>query len=65
MSAPRLTLAEPVEVEHGVEAAYYSNSPFGYRPVLECLCGFRTSNACSTWAEVGDELDQHLAESKS
>ncbi|KKM90371.1 hypothetical protein LCGC14_1239370 [marine sediment metagenome] len=47
--------------EHGVAEAVYSNGPFGFRPYMECLCGWGFS--ADSWEEVGGEFDDHLKES--
>ena len=49
-------------IDHGIEAAVYSNSPVGFHPVLFCLCGFSTGHSFN-WEEAGAELDEHLKES--
>jgi hypothetical protein len=47
-----------VSVEHGIAAAYYSNTPNGLMATLECTCGAICEG--TGWREAGIELDEHL-----
>lgn len=57
-----------VDVEHGVAEGMYSNLPGPMQsPILVCLCGFEAISWSGrehggTWAEAGEILDDHLAE---
>lgn len=48
------------ETQHGIKFAYYSNSPAGLRPTLECLCGESFKEI--DWESAGAMLDEHLDE---
>lgn len=52
--------------QHGIAAAYYSGGPGEpyFQAVMECCCGW-TSARRQSWAEAGEELDQHLASIKT
>lgn len=45
-------------IAHGVEHASYANGPGGYRPYMECLCGWGLVE--DSWEIVGREFDEHL-----
>ena len=64
-----------VEVEHGIDSAYYALAPIlprgEYRPSMACLCGFSTGRvdgrwmgSHETWEETGAEFDAHLSDSQ-
>lgn len=46
--------------EHGPQFACYARDGSGLRPFIQCLCG--TSFRGDTWADVGQEFDDHLAD---
>ena len=46
--------------QHGIEDAFYAFTPLGQKPFMLCSCGFETSRGNDTWAETGEELDEHL-----
>jgi len=51
------------EVEHGPELCAYAQVPgSGQVPYIMCLCGWESWNGNKTWAELGEEFDQHLSE---
>jgi hypothetical protein len=51
-----------VEAEkHGVEQAFYSNTPNGLRATLQCLCGEYFDGGTRFWSDAGYALDEHLA----
>lgn len=51
--------------EHGPEVVCYSYGAAGYRPYIQCLCGWHTLTDGLdpvSWAEAGEEYDEHLEE---
>jgi hypothetical protein len=54
------------EKEHGPQVACYSNGPLGFRPFIQCLCGWHTATGAPplNWEEAGVEFDEHLAEER-
>lgn len=49
---------KPQEKEHGVDHACYLNGPYGFRPYIQCLCGWGQSE--DTWEDLGRMFDLHL-----
>lgn len=51
-----------IKVPHGPETVCYCNGPFGFRPYLQCICGWDVVE--KTWEEIGHAFDDHLEATK-
>lgn len=47
--------------EHGVEQAFYSNTPGGLIATFQCSCGEYFDGGTRFWSDAGYALDEHLA----
>lgn len=56
---------EDAEDGHRIESVCFTNSLFGFFPILICLCGFTTSGRCSNWTDAAEEYDAHLEARKN
>ena len=51
-------------VEHGIAGALYSGDGEKYHPNLVCLCGWMVGLVADSWEQAGEEMDNHLAETR-
>lgn len=50
------------KTEHGPDTVCYANDGTAFRPLIVCLCGWKTVlGSVYDWEEAGAEFDEHLA----